>query len=497
MTSNKSIEFTSLKAWLLGFSIFLGTIAFSFASEKIQYGNGFGMDGQLYAAWVQHFDKANFHQLSVQRIFPSAFVHYTLKLLSIHATRDVIIASFQVLNSFCVALSAALFWLCCLHLHISRVGQSLGLISILSSFGVLKWLAYYPVITDGVALAIGSALFYTYVAQRMFSLVLVLLVASFTWPTAVYGGVLLILFPPRGAGSEIASRNRFWPTAGWRRVAALVGAITLVLISLYIFWEWNFTIPVPVITPIMLLLPISYFVLASYLFFGFYGVLIARLNLSPSALVCDLSIWSPIAILLLFGLPILRGLVFSLVSDEGGMELLNLKLIFTLPIVAPGKFIVAHVFFYGPIILLVVAFWKLVCAKAAQIGPGVWYLMGVGVAESISSESRHIIHLFPFLVGLVIAVLDKGYFNILSDRIFQVTFAILSILVGRFWMPIGGAPYLGKLEEQTYYMTQGPYTSHLVYFVQLAVVLAVGIILYLVWRRRSKHGARRERKSHQ
>src|SRR5262249_45416437 len=71
------------------------------------------------------------------------------------------------------------------------------------NFAVLKWVPYYPVLTDVYALTLGLLMLYCYLADRALALGVLTALGAFTWPPLIYQGSLLLLFP-RDHGTEKA-----------------------------------------------------------------------------------------------------------------------------------------------------------------------------------------------------------------------------------------------------------------------------------------------------
>ena len=81
--------------------------------------------------------------------------------------------------------------------------------------------------------------------------------------------------------------------------------------------------------------------------------------------------------------------------------------LFTRSTVLPLIFLVGDAIYYGPLIVLAVLLWRPLCRHAAEAGLGTLAYLALGFAISISSESRHLLHVVPFVVAFVALTLDR------------------------------------------------------------------------------------------
>src|SRR5207248_1313081 len=110
------------------------TLAGHAFGERIQVNEGQGWDGRFYCSIAKDFYRLVVeHGLSdyhVQRILPSAVVHYSFRLLSIPLTTAHIIGVFGVLNVLLVTLAAHAWCRVAAHLGIGPGGKWLGFLGL-------------------------------------------------------------------------------------------------------------------------------------------------------------------------------------------------------------------------------------------------------------------------------------------------------------------------------------------------------------------------------
>jgi hypothetical protein len=146
----------------------------------------------------------------------------------------------------------------------------------------------------------------------------------------------------------------------------------------------------------------------------------------------------------------------------------------------PALFYVAHVIFFGPIIVLALFFWKSACKVMHQYGLGLSLCMAFGLLLSLNSQSRQLFSFFPLVVIFVVKAVDD-----ISWRPYHLfLFAFVSVVLSKVWLLMGGAPiYLDerKFSDQLFYMNVGPYMSDAMYSIQGTAVLITGVLFYLLY----------------
>src|SRR6267142_6132449 len=184
-----------------------------FMGEKIKAGGGFGMDGSLYGQWAKDFHKFVFVQgldlYRIQRILPSAIIHYSMRLLSIPFTDRNVIYAFGILNVLLITLSAYVWCRIANNLKMSYRGRLVGFAGLFLSFGVMKWPSYYPVLTDTSAFFIGLLMLYFYLINNRIGLYMLMVIGAFVWPTLVYQAALFLMFPRNEAIDESSRPARY------------------------------------------------------------------------------------------------------------------------------------------------------------------------------------------------------------------------------------------------------------------------------------------------
>jgi hypothetical protein len=450
--------------------------------ERIQAGGGLGMDGQRYGAWARDFYHAVFivglDNLSIQRILPSAVIHYFFRLFSISPTDLNIIRAFGFLNVSLITLSALTWCLIARELKISRGGKFLGFVGLFVNFAIMKWPSYYPVLTDIPAFFISILMLYSYLTNKKVGLLVLTALGAFVWFSLVYQGLLLLIFP---RDKRINNAN----PAPYRLnlLSATVVAIIALLYMRHLVLTTKLTLPAA-IEPMYSLIHLSIAAAVLYLLFalsriwdwdGLFNIKrVLRRIVTPDF---------ALALLVFLSIKFLQGWLSSTQSPLGIDHLFYE--VTSSALAKPAVFYVAHVMFYGPILILALFLWKPVSRLIHQYGIGLILCITMGLIMGLNSESRHVFNFFPLIIPFVVKVVDARPLGLWHHALF----ALLSILFSKVWLIIGGAPIYGdpnRFSDQLYYMNDGPYMSNDMYSIQATAVIIAGILLYVFYVKRGE-----------
>jgi hypothetical protein len=454
--------------------------------EKIRVSDGYGWDGVLYGSlaedvykWVFQTGLTEYH---VQRVLPSAVVHCGLRLLGIARTRANIICTFGLLNVALVTLAAGIWCRMADHAQISLRGKWLGFVGLFVNFALLKWTSYYAVLTDVYAFAIGLAMLYAYLTDRRVVVIGLTLVGAFVWPALIYQGVLLVMFPrapvgdlPRGAAPWYL--HRFLALAVALTVCALVACLPLKGMR-YRSPNVELTCGPLSYQPMSLSVGIALACVFVYLWLGMERLFAQGGLFAPR---CWLRSIRP--------LPLLSGLILLLGTRWLIARLARFPTIIStedvLPYIGwmsirkPGLFGVAHIIYFGPILLLALARWRQVGRALSSHGFGLTLGIAANLLLSLDCESRHQIHCFPIVVFGVVQAMEGVKWRAPQ----YVLFVLLALAFSKCWLTIGGMPDATQAEQfpaQLLFMNSGPWMSWPMYYVQGSFVVLAGCLLYVL-----------------
>jgi hypothetical protein len=170
-----------------------------FWGERMTAHDGLGWDGRFYVDLAKSFETSVFVEkmdsYHTQRIVPSGIVHYSLRLLGMPLDNTHILWAFRIYNLLLLMLCCWFWKRIADELDLSEGGRWLGFMGLFVSFAIMKMGFYYPNMTDITALTLGLAMIHTYMRRQQWGLFAVTLIGAFTWPSIVYGGVLMLLWP--------------------------------------------------------------------------------------------------------------------------------------------------------------------------------------------------------------------------------------------------------------------------------------------------------------
>ncbi|MEX2138505.1 MAG: hypothetical protein WD894_04550 [Pirellulales bacterium] len=453
----------------------LATVTF-LAGERIPFNNGLGWDGAIYAQWARDFHREAFETgidaYRIQRILPAAITHYSLRALGMTLSDKHIINCFAAINIISITL-AAMFWVRIAdRLSISARGKWLGFTALFLNYAVLKNTSFNPVLTDMPAYAVSAGMVWAYLAQRQLALFVLTAIGAFVWPTLIYIGAILILFPRDPARDERASPAPFHLN--------LIGAGLFTLyIGLGIYYVLD-RLSGPVfgfLEPIGPVIRLSMAVALAYVFFG------SRLLLNNAALFDFrrwLS-WSRLGTLVALVAMVVVIKVFqaALTDRPGYMAFSVYVLIVGVGAVAkPGVSFVAHIAYFGPWLLLAAMLWRPICRIIHQHGVGLTLAVLAGFLHGLDSESRHEIYLIPMLAPLFVKATEALRWKTSS----YVIVAAVSVFASKIWLNIDGI-FLDNAflyPDQLYWMHHGPFMGTAMYLAHLAGAIGAGILFYVV-----------------
>jgi hypothetical protein len=159
----------------------------------------------------------------------------------------------------------------------------------------------------------------------------------------------------------------------------------------------------------------------------------------------------------------------------------------------PLLFFVAHVVYYGPVMLLLLFFWRPFCDSLQEFGPGLRLLVILNVILSVNPQSRSQINVVTVFVMLLVRLLDRRGLHHGSLPFW----ALLCLFYSKVWYTFNTAPQIddGTMDAlqgfplQHYFMSSGSWMSAPMYYVQGAVVVLTAIVLYFLVKQRGARQA--------
>jgi hypothetical protein len=180
-----------------------------------------------------------------------------------------------------------------------------------------------------------------------------------------------------------------------------------------------------------------------------------------------------------------RALIFALAGIEGGSGYARdyLQQVVLLSIAKPFVFIIAHVVYFGPAVILLVLFWNRVSAVVRQHGIGMVLFFLMSLFLGLNSESRQLILAYPFFVAFLVKAVEPVRWR----ASFYWIFGAVALVMSKFWLRINTGPLEGLSPQefplQYYFLNHGPWMADSTFFLQAALVSLITLLfaMSLYW----------------
>ena len=456
--------------------------------EKVPAGGGLGWDGIFYAEMVRHLDSMiSGGQLSnyyAQRILPSSVVRAMLLVFKVTTSDTAIIRGFELYNLALLVVACRVWKRIANIFSLSLSGRWIGFGAIFINYQCSKQAFYYPVLTDVTALCVAMLLLLFYVEKRPIALCVVTIIGAFSWPVVSVCGALLLIFMDTALPTEViepAQQSAHLKPSKLTHFAKL-GALLVLILSvvgcLVLAHARPSGVAASSLEKLLTALPsldVMMIAIAMLIGSGAFFQAVAA-NLWKTRLF---SFVLAIAALLV---PFCLVKTLSNPDVANASSLMNLIRITLLP--QEGKFLLPFVtlaVFWGPVVLLLLLYWKAFCIEARKLGSGVVAILGISLLLGLVGEPRFLTIGWPFFVaGLVLAMESSN-----KKASFKYAMLTLTVLYAQFWMEFNLAPWPGndyeglqEFPKQVYFMHYGLWMNWWAYSIQFAL-----LVLSAIWLR--------------
>jgi hypothetical protein len=452
--------------------------------EKIPVNNNTGWDGKNYASLTLNFEElALQHQISsyqYQRIFAPAFIHYAAKLLGVKLTIDNIPLAYSIYNLLLILLSVILFFKLCTYLNIGKAAEIIGFSGLFLNYFILKNTSYYPVLTDSTAFFAGMFFTYCFITRRNVALVCAMLLAQFCYPMLLVVSIPLALLVRNNYISLKLDKTHF------NKIIAMVIS-GIVLIGTYnILFVPDTLLEYYTMQHNVYVLPVSIILLLIYIW-----LTLSKFQNASNDQDENVFNWKlPVGMLLLFGaflIVINKAIGRISLPEDVFTPKVFLYNVLQQAIDNPLVFLIAHIIYLGPLLLLVLFLYKPFLRIVSSFGDSALAYFLIIILLSIGSETRQFIHVYPFIVVIMMVTIDQMDITVPK----AVAFVVLSLIVSKYWLSINEpgiyTQYIyDKFPEQRYFMNHGPFMSDASYLINLFVVIGEGALIWLLFFRKKE-----------
>ena len=467
--------------------VFIIAVLSLFRGEKILEIGIFG-DELTYRDIARDFPGEIFEKghknFRLQRILPSFLVYYGVKFFNQPHSDQTLIFAFGVCSVVVITLSAWMWCRIAKLLQISQLGKWLGFAAFFLNYPILKQAFYNPVSTDYFAFLLGFLLLYFYLKDNFTGIYISSLFAAFCWPALTYIAVILCAFPKERNGEGEHKPAKFFLNY---LVSMVIAGYFLCRVQYWFGEEVAETafqtgvFSTGTSHPVMPLLKYSMGLSMIYVFAGLAILLNTKKIFSFQYLKKNILFLRPsILILFLFGI---RFFLYHVSVKKYSVYSFMYLLKDTLgtSVMAPMLFLLSHIVFYGPFIMLLILFWGQTARLIHKQGLGLIICCAICVVLSLNSESRKIISFYPFIIPFLI----KGLDNMRWPNFYYWFLTFLSLFASKFWLTVHDKSWDGNsltFPKQNYFMNYGPWMNEQMYQLQGVVVVIFFVILLVMFK---------------
>jgi len=414
-------------SWLFAAALVTYYVVSFLYGSGLSAGGGVGWDGTGYTLEAtKAFDQAfganrplvptGLNAYSVGRLLPSFLLYWVGRLLGLDLlNRGVWRGLFYVYDCLLVLVVLVVTHRVAVRLEMSWRRHALLLLALCGNFCNLRFLTYYPTLTDTTAFFLGAMSYYVYLLGRDYWLLPLLVLGAGTWPTAGLFTGLLFVYPRGEPFAEPAPETRY--------VHLSYG-----LLAAGVLYLW-FAYRSPAVLERRFAL-VSFAVGMAYI--GYYAAFLPRLEwkrfltqLKPARVA--------LVAIILFAAAVARAHLTSYYGLPPSAPSLQyvVGLYLDMSLQWPAGFLAQQLLYFGPAMLLFLVHFPKIAR--GQIGsPGLLLTVLLTVLAMIGLEQRQSVFQAPILIFMAIAALDENTI----DRWTLLAFAATSLIAARLFLPL-------------------------------------------------------------
>lgn len=469
--------------------VLLWGIYYFFFGAIINIDQGFGYDGYFYRQLTKDFYNFAFVENNLSgyymgRILPSLIINLFLSVSDIPKEDYVIVRSFQIYNLILIVLSSLIWYkiskIYKLNSRLTWLGFILGFLN----FGIAEMSLYDPVLTDITAFFLGFFLLYAHLKNNLIAKMAITFLGAFTWPSFIYYGILLIIFPVDFKTEADFKKEK----AGNKYLNFLLPLpfliIALYYINIYFSTGTLWKISTEIISPFFYISAVLNFLLMSYFFFIFLPskwLLSSYLQFFRKGLL-KIKIKNVVICVLLFMFIKIIQIFYSSDMSSGTRFLATIYYISLYSSTKPFVYIVTATTYFGPCFILLFLYLKNFKFHLKDLGLGVYGLFIITFIMTFISETRQIINFFPFIILLSVLVfrdfkMEKSLFLLLI---------IFSFILSKVYIPLFNVPVPDlnnfQFPNQLFFMNSYMISNHS-YYIQLSIVIFMIVCILFILKR--------------
>jgi len=458
------------------FLLLSALILFGWFGERIPSNNETGWDGKHYAHYVidlpQQLANGEIDSYHFFRLMPSFIVYLLLKLFHYDPNSVNVVHAFLALNTLLILLSALYYFVLCNHFKIKKQAEIIGFCGLFFNFAILKNTFYYPVLTDVFAFAFGFFVVGEFMRKRWLTTFFAFILGTFSYPLFFITSFVLL----------IKSKS---------------SVVETMMLKIFSYAKWMIPIIISLVFIIylsigkQLITPNYYFELDKvWLIGGFplvlfylYKIFDIKISFQENIFNKNSELKTIIAVLVFVTTYfLLNYLIKSFTIPENDFTPSTfLWIIFQQAIAKPFSFLVSHFIYFGPIILLMIFYYKKIILEASEFGWQFLIYIFIYLLLGIGSESRQFMNAWPAFVLLLVIAINQINFN----KNLIIAFVLISLFQSHFWLQINRPKiyesYIyDKFPEQFFFMHHGPFASDISYLINATTFVLFALLFGFV-----------------
>jgi len=452
---------------LILFLILSVLILVGWFDERIPSNNETGWDGKHYAHYVidlpHQVMNGEIDSYHFYRLMPCFIVYLLLKLFHYDPNSVNVVHAFLALNTLLILLSALYYFVLCNHLKVTKHAETIGFAGLFFNFVILKNSFYYPVLTDVFAFAFGFFVVGEFIRKKWMSTFFAFILGIFTYPLFFVSSFVFLI---RSKSNLIETCiSKIFPLIKYILPIFLSFALYIYFIfgKQLIFNEYFFNLSKP-------WLIIGFPMMLVYI----YKIFNVKFSFHQNSLNKFNEVKIIFLIIALFSSYFLINHYVRTIAipEDDFTSSTFLWIIFQQSIAKPFSFLIAHFTYFGPIILLMLFYYKKMIAEIPQFGWQLFVFIFIYLILGIGSESRQFMNAYPAFVMLLVMTINQINFN----KKVVIGFVLISLFQSHFWLQINRPKiyesYIyDKFPEQYYFMHHGPFASDTSYLINAAIFI--------------------------
>lgn len=378
-------------------------------------------DCAIYISWVRDFPDILNNQINpyhLQKVLPSGMVNLLMRIFNVPISDENILLVFKFYN-YSLSVIGFYFWLqICNIFKLKQITKVFTLVILVCNSHFTLWITSLPAVVDPTAYFLFTVILWAYFSRNTWFIYLLLLPAAFTWPSLIFFSFFLIIFPFKEKYKEkkmsVVISKKVKPIL---RNASILGSLFVLFFTIYQlvddrYIEWcapaNFNDYTPFFKPLLYL---SVFLNGLFIYAAFkplFGnVSFEWLKGFFNQLFCLRFLFS--AVLFFSCFIFIKFLIEYFSSDElpivSGKRIVSST--FILPLVFPLSNILAHLIWYGPMIVFILFNYKTIFNKILlNDNHGLVLTITMSLVFAINPESRYSFNLILIFLLYLSLILD-------------------------------------------------------------------------------------------